>query len=360
MSLQTKLEIVIPRENAGSSSSNRFDYQKNWAICKLIELSQNDIDFLLTFEYHDDIIIFDSSLNPSKIDFFQIKTSKTKFNLKRLLSQKETKTGKSNSFLGKLLLNKINFENETSSLNFVTNSGYTFDKNNKLRIVCRDLEAKEIKEIETNLTSELTCKWLDEFVDTIFFETSDLTIDHHEQLAKDKLYRLLESKYTTDVKYNPSLAYRTIFDEVNRKNNLEKKLSNFSELLKYKSISKKDFENILVTIAKEPSNLTNIKNQIFTNLDLAGLKISERRKLISAWKDVEIEYLKIDNEFFKKLVKLLNNLIDKHINVLDDENLIDAIDKIFLEASRQPIIKSQKLYNNEFIKLVILKEIYNG
>lgn len=73
MSLVEKLKKIKPRENSGSISSNRFDYQKNWAICKLIELSKQS-DFLLAFEFYEDIIVFDSSTVPNIIDFYQVKT----------------------------------------------------------------------------------------------------------------------------------------------------------------------------------------------------------------------------------------------------------------------------------------------
>jgi hypothetical protein len=359
MDLQTKLKLIKPRENAGSSSSNRFDYQKNWAICKLVELSQTSSDFLVAFEYHDDIVIFDSSTKPTQIDFYQIKTkNKGSFNLKALLKKTPTKTTVGNSFLGKLLMNKLNFDKETSSLNIVSNAQYKLKVVNKARICCNELEKSEIDELELSLTAELTCTWMQAFLDIMFLETSDLTIDHHTAITKEKLNALFEKKFSTDVKYNPSLAYRTIFDEVNRKNNVEKKLWTFEELVKYKSISKIEFEDILLRIAKEPTNLTTIKNQIFDKLDNAGIKISERRKLHNSWKDVEIEYLKIDNKFFSKCVKFISNLIDNNLDVLDNDNLIDALENIYEKAIHDSMLKNQKIYNEQFIKLVILKEIY--
>ena len=66
--------LETPRENAGSRSSNRFDFQKNWAICKLLELHQNNEDYVLILDLHEDVIILDSSNNPKCADFFQVKT----------------------------------------------------------------------------------------------------------------------------------------------------------------------------------------------------------------------------------------------------------------------------------------------
>ena len=108
-------------------ASNRFDFQKNWAICKLIELSNLNEDFVLAFEFHEDIIVFDSSENPNFIDFYQIKTKNSgKFNLSALLKKQLQKNGNGNSILGKLFNNKLNFEEETKSLNLVSNTFFSF------------------------------------------------------------------------------------------------------------------------------------------------------------------------------------------------------------------------------------------
>lgn len=65
-----------PRENAGARDSNRFDYQKNWTIVKLMELHTTGQDYLLAFEFHEDIAVFNSSADPTQVDFYQVKTNK--------------------------------------------------------------------------------------------------------------------------------------------------------------------------------------------------------------------------------------------------------------------------------------------
>ncbi|GAG02404.1 unnamed protein product, partial [marine sediment metagenome] len=74
MSLKTQL-IQEPRENAGSKSSNRFDYQKNWALCKLLELHLSGRDYILVLDFHEDILVLDSEVDPKEIEFYQIKTT---------------------------------------------------------------------------------------------------------------------------------------------------------------------------------------------------------------------------------------------------------------------------------------------
>ncbi|MFL0154123.1 dsDNA nuclease domain-containing protein [Tenacibaculum maritimum] len=356
MDLKEKLKTIKPRENAGSTASNRFDYQKNWAICKLIELSKSNSDFLLAFEFHDDIILFNSSSNPSSIDFFQVKTKKTgKHTLNSLL--KIPRKSK-NSILGKLLTNKINFDSETSSLNIISNSHFNFKPLSKAKICCNELTDTEKTKIQSSLTSELGVKWLNDFLDIIFFDTSDLSIEHHGELAKSRLSDFIENKYSTDIKFNPSLAYRTIFDEVNRRNNIEKEVVTFDEVIQYKAISKEDFELMLKRVTIEPDILTKIKDKIFHALDATGIAISHRKKLTSAWKDMEIEYLKIDNAFFKKCTSIVQKTIDDNLDALN-KDVLKSTNFILDKISKNKVIGTQKLYSKHFLEVLILKELYD-
>ena len=119
MDLKTELIHKKPRENSGSKSGNRFDYQKNWAICKVLELQLSEDNFVIILDFHDDIALINDDKNPDEINFFQIKTKETNhWNISDLIRYKEDK----NSILGKMYLNKISFPMHTKSLNFVSNS----------------------------------------------------------------------------------------------------------------------------------------------------------------------------------------------------------------------------------------------
>ncbi|MCQ9635163.1 DUF4297 domain-containing protein [Chryseobacterium sp. WG23] len=361
MSLTEKFKYISPRENAGSMASNRFDFQKNWAICKLIELTNSGVDFLLAFEYHEDIIVLDSVNNPTKIDFYQIKTKdKGTYSLSNILTKKKLKKGDGGSILGKLYQNKLNFDSETKSLNIVSNNRFSIKsiKENRLVICCKELDDKEKLEIEENLKAELSIQWLHEFLDVIFLHNSELTIEHHNEITKDKLNKLIESLYHTDVKYNPSLAYRTIFDEVNRRNNIERKINNFEELIHFKSISKDDFDRMLKIVVSEPDKLKLAKNRLFDRLDNAGVSIPLRRKLSEAWKDVQIEYLSLNNDFFNQCVNSINKVIDNNIDELYGA-VWENLDKLYVLLLQQKEIQNQKIYTEYFLKMVILKELYN-
>ena len=55
MNLTEKLLAIPLRENAGSRTGNRFNYQQVWAFNHMLELIRRETDFLLLMELHDDV-----------------------------------------------------------------------------------------------------------------------------------------------------------------------------------------------------------------------------------------------------------------------------------------------------------------
>lgn len=66
-----KDSFVKPRDISGPRSSNRFDYQKDWAILKMMEMYEVEEDFLLVMDYYDDVVVYDSATDPENISFFK-------------------------------------------------------------------------------------------------------------------------------------------------------------------------------------------------------------------------------------------------------------------------------------------------
>ena len=76
--LCNRLVNISPRETAGSRSTNRLDYQQDYAIFCLLELHTKGEDYRILLDYHDDIVILFPSEDPQDIHFYQVKTSKIK------------------------------------------------------------------------------------------------------------------------------------------------------------------------------------------------------------------------------------------------------------------------------------------
>jgi hypothetical protein len=125
METLTKNLLKPVRERSGSIASNRFDYQKDWSLCKLLQIHESGKSYVLIFEHDEDLIILDSENTPKKIDFYQIKTRNSgEWRVSDLIRSDK----KSNSsFLGKLYSNKIKYGLQTGSLNFISNSKFNIE-----------------------------------------------------------------------------------------------------------------------------------------------------------------------------------------------------------------------------------------
>lgn len=75
MSSLEKLTSRQTRETAGAPSSNRFEYQINWGLHRLLQIEKAHEDYVMIQDYHDNIVIFNSEKQEDHIDFYQIKTS---------------------------------------------------------------------------------------------------------------------------------------------------------------------------------------------------------------------------------------------------------------------------------------------
>ncbi|MFB6804668.1 dsDNA nuclease domain-containing protein [Peribacillus butanolivorans] len=63
------------REQAGSNSYNRFEYQVHCIVHHMIEEYVKKKQFFIFCEFHDDMANIDLSSSPNCAEFFQIKTT---------------------------------------------------------------------------------------------------------------------------------------------------------------------------------------------------------------------------------------------------------------------------------------------
>ena len=128
--------IVEQREQAGSDSYNRFEYQVHWIVCHIIGKLQEDAECIVFCEFHDDMAEF--SPNNQQYQFFQIKTKEdsSDWTIAEMSKREKKKSGSyKKSFLGFIFYNYLTFGAECSHCHFVSNND--FDKEVLLWQCCR-------------------------------------------------------------------------------------------------------------------------------------------------------------------------------------------------------------------------------
>ncbi|MEO8320449.1 MAG: dsDNA nuclease domain-containing protein, partial [Bradyrhizobium sp.] len=126
MSFADRLVAEPQREKAGETGAQRYDYQALWGLSLIFSHHATSTDYAISFEFHDDIVLLNSTSSPSLASFYQVKTkSKGHWTLTDLTSRKQKKNDPNNgllpSFIGKLYSNYTLFPNDTDKLFFVSN-----------------------------------------------------------------------------------------------------------------------------------------------------------------------------------------------------------------------------------------------
>jgi hypothetical protein len=362
MATLTKNLLKPVRERSGSVASNRFDYQKDWSLCKLLEIHESGKSYVLIFEHDEDLIILDSENNPKKIDFYQIKTKNSgEWRVSDLIRSNKKDTG--SSFLGKLYSNKIKYGQQTGSLNFVSNAKFNIELKkggNALKYIevcvveCSD---KEMKKISAKLKKEYSLKNNPES-QLIFLKVTDLSLHDSGTHTTGKISKFL-SKLNPEKKYQPELAYRMIFDEIKRKSNYEYECKTINELKQNKSIGKKEFTDMLNVIGGVDKDKNFEDNWDITQQRLNQEKEDLRviNKIKSAWIRYETKVFDHSDDTHKELclcIKKIISGINKKV-----ESLKDFLENVLKQYKATEFNKNhQKVYDDEYINAVTLAQYY--
>lgn len=364
MPLKLSIINIKPRENSGSVSSSRFDYQKDWSICKLIECHQTKTDYLVVFDWHEDLLIMDSESNPEKISFFQIKGKNSgNWTITQLIKSEIGKDGNLLlSIIGKLFDCKTKYELETTSLNFVSNARFKVNLADNSSSLSKDLIC--IVELTTDDKEKIKKKIIDEhhlyidpiFEDITFLRVIDLSLHDSKAHTQGKISDFLSSIYG-DRKFNIPTIYKLLFDEVKRRSNYHKEILTYNDLLSNKAIGKSQFKKIIDT-AGINKNYDEIWNRIEVSLQ-TKLDFQELKNLKHEWNRLEIERMDPNNVFLINLIEGINSLSKEleTTGALKGQKLADVIHIIFNEFTANN--KLQVSYNEAFIKAIILSEIYD-
>lgn len=348
------LAMTKPKENAGSKSSNRFGYQINWGLKKLLMLEESGEDYIMIFDYHDDIVVCNSNKDVDYIDFFQIKTRMSgswaigALNGRTNESEEDGKVNSGLGILSKLISHTKVFDN-CRNLFFVTNS---FLSNNVYGrseecVAFNALIDKAKKSIKERVKQELG-EIDDSVFDKIVFIQNQMNVDGYEDTLVGILNRFLKDKFNlvTDVK----AVYDTLIGELTKRNNYEKEIGNRDELLKHKSISHEEFRNYLESLTIQ-RDFDKIKDSI--RIQIANeVNFFTKDNVVRNLNVIYQELMDYENDELQNLVSEIRNTISENPVTEDIEGIWDYANKIFQVFI--PEYNNYKKHSDIYIKSLIL------
>lgn len=350
-----------PREVSGSKTAKRYNYQKDFSLFLLLENHLKKQDYVFLFDFHDDLLMLDSETDPKGIDFYQIKTKASgEWSIADLVRRNKSAL----SILGKLYQNKIDFADLTNSLNYVSNARFKFQKlsdgttsQEKSEIKCIELNLKDLKKIKEKLKEEHQLNEDPDVESNTTFTVSSLSLDDSSTHCEGAISQLL-NKINPEHSVNANLAYKKLFNEINRKTEFNVQsitFDDFSHLIEKKGISKSMFEEILQVVGVYKSS-EQLWTEIESSLSNSGLGYLELKQMKSSWRKMNALLLGLKNN--TPLIKIVDSVKAKTDQIASEKkyesmNLKDLVDVIFIELND---LESNQ-FDELFIRSLIIKQL---
>lgn len=330
----------LPYDLSGSRSKNRFRIELLWGLEKMINFHKANINYTMVFDYACDI---EAHLDGNNFEFYQLKTQNTgePYNYINFYN----KGKKKNSILGKLYLlkldiNKVFYPNIKTFL--VSNVPLSVEKN-----IYPDIEVLELTHIDDEAKLKIISKLNHELdinledLSNTFFQKTDINLLEPSFTLIGKLSRFFEDYFGFEA-HKINALYNTIFNLINEKASYEYDLGNdYDKILMHKSISRNDFERILLSSKKlESSNHIETTKKYIEEISNSILERTKlKRSLTSAitlLKELK-EYTSLEKEIHNFLINNLDSLPNSEAELFNflfeqfkQRKTIETDDKVFL------------------------------
>lgn len=355
MTLETKILSEKPREESGSKTSRKYQFQKDLSLYILLKEHSKREDYLFLFDFHEDLIISNSSSTLEELECIQIKSKdKGNWTINELTKQPKDK----NSIIGKLYYNRIVFEDAVKSLTFMSNGTYSF---NDLKSGSKSMTLTEIPAIDLCDADGIKC-------DNSIIKEHSITKSEFKKLGEFKVTSLSNSDSSTHCvgalaslinllnpssKINSQLAYEQVFREITRKTNEtvgDKSFKHVSEIFKIKGLSKAEFIEFLKKAGLYKS-VEEEWGEIKTSLESDGISHIELLKFKNAWRDMSARLIADSTSI--PLRKLKNEIADA---IKKEENNIANL-KLLGIVNYQYNLITDKSYGEYFTKCLIINRL---
>lgn len=362
LNLTEKLLATPLRENAGSRSSNRFDYQQVWAFNRILEMIEQDKEFLLLMELHDDVIVLDTVSEPESIDFYQIKTDNkaSRYFTASNITKDASKYPEKMSIAQKMIDNFSKFRDETKSIHLVSNKHFDFGdlkcgtKSTERAVVgLYEISNTQLEVIKKGMCqschlANVDCE--DVCLKLVYYDVSFLDLVNYEDTVFAKFINYLNSIGIESSISKTKTVYHTILGEIRRINNWESKAHNVEELIKRKSIAKVDFKGWLFMLKENMSD--NLWDDIKAYLLHDGFTTFEVNNIGKQWKKYQIDSMNIEDINLQDI----RSRIQKSIEGISLENSKEMTNYIFSIIKN---LEEVKIYPKEYIYAIIIKELFS-
>lgn len=358
-----------PDEDSGARTGDRYNYQWSWCLRKLLELENDNSDYVMIFEHHDDVLICDSEKADAKVDFYQIKTkpndswtqgallSRKKYKQKSINSNdnEETTLFFSLSIIAKLLKHSIDFNECARKYYFVTDSRLSKSlcatSQDELAFSLLNEKSKEV--IKRQIKEELPRLKINS-LKNLFFIQNQMSVKEYENSTIGIISRFLNSK-VPDIDWKATAFYDQMIGEIKYRSKTYDIHKNGHELVSKKSFSHKMFKSYLEQIGnlKYFHQIVSAVNDV---LDRNVKQFSTRDSIKCELKSIEADLKNYEKDDLQRLITIINDKMSEYpiTEKSGYDNEWDYTGKLYVNIIDE--FCQYKNYKPEYVKALILYE----
>lgn len=349
----SKFLTTEQREQSGSDSYNRFEYQVHWIVCHIVDQLDNNSECIVFCEYHDDM----TELIPEKEEylFYQIKTKEdsSDWTIAELSKKEKSKSGGyKKSFLGFIFYNFLKFGTECLRCYFVSNNDY----DNDIRFWQSYIEDGKLvynentelyQKIKTRIKNEYTNdlpldfdRVFDIFIQNTFVCKSELQLSTYETQTKGMFFEKISNMNIPISSAN--FIFQQLINNVRKKSKEKVRLPiSRNALLEKKGIQVSQIKENLTAMSVEKENYAD-RHRLLMQL---GIPNKDIRRIEDSWMKHDLRWSNVNDLKYQEIVitirKVVASTINKHNTKLE-------INK-FKEKCKQELEKNN-LYSDSIDK----------
>ena len=352
----------------------RFEYQKNWGLKKLLELEQNDEEYSIAFDYHDDIIVFNKEREATKVDFYQVKTRKNgswtisniydpnvksdetedTFELTSENAKDRDEEGKDRSkklsYLAKLLSHTLQITT-AGDFFFVTNRQFT--KHGFLRSGSKQLSFDDIapnfqEKIKTAVAKEV--KGLDiSHIKNFYILQDQLPLDTCSQTMRSIVRDFLNDKIPY-AEIDSDVFYETLLNQIiRRRNDFSEDISDPNVFVEKKCFAKSQFSALINKLV----NLESFNSRRHTiETWLSNVKPFEAEKIRLGLRAIRDDIMEYGNMSISRLLNSTRDILSNNAPVETDNTYLDYATR--LAGLLKEEVPEAKSYSDNYLIALVL------
>ena len=357
---------IQQREQAGSDSYNRFEYQVHWIVCHIIGKLQDDAECIVFCEFHDDMVEF--SPDNQQYQFFQIKTKEDSLNwtISEMSKREKKKSGGyKKSFLGFIFYNYLTFGTECSQCHFVSNNDFDtevllwqsyIEDGKKLQIEDFELYQKIKDRIKDEFLDNMPSNFdsvFDEFIQNTFVHKSELQLTTYESQTMGKFFSHLADKNIPSNTAN--LIFHQLLNDVRKKSKEKIKVP-----ISMKSLVEKKGVDVAHIGRKIDGNIKNSGNYDVFHQYLLTQSLTENdiHRIEAARTLHDARWLDVNDFKYQEIVVVLRQVISRYCETSDTDGFDDELKRLCSQELKKYNLLSESL-DKSLVEVLYYEQKYS-